>query len=105
MFAVRVSDSPKPPALDEDADVAGERARICTNQKTNEILRIQDLSKVKRFYFRNVTDNGNQVKKKKTHQNGLFRLKCFCLADVQRNVDSCCEPHLRWSFSWRGLSG
>lgn len=66
MFAVRVSDSPKPPALDEDADVAGERARICTNQKTNEILRIQDLSKVKRFSFRNVTDNGNQVKKKHT---------------------------------------
>lgn len=66
MFAVRVSDSPKPPALDEDADVAGERARICTNQKTNEILRIQDLSKVKRFSFRNVTDNGNQVKKKNT---------------------------------------
>uniref|UniRef100_H3CTK4 ATP-binding cassette, sub-family A (ABC1), member 4a n=1 Tax=Tetraodon nigroviridis TaxID=99883 RepID=H3CTK4_TETNG len=40
-----VSDHPKPPALDEDADVAGERARICTNEKTDDILRIRDLSK------------------------------------------------------------
>ncbi|XP_029698855.1 retinal-specific ATP-binding cassette transporter-like [Takifugu rubripes] len=40
-----VSDCPKPPVLDEDADVAGERARICKNERTNDILQIRDLSK------------------------------------------------------------
>lgn len=59
-----MSDYAKPPAVDEDADVAGERARICMNKKTNDILRIRDLSKVKRLSYPNMTNNGNQVKKK-----------------------------------------
>lgn len=61
-----MSDYPKPPALDEDADVAGERARICMNAKTTDILRIRDLSKVKRLPLPN---NGNQVLKKKKKEN------------------------------------
>ncbi|XP_044032286.1 retinal-specific phospholipid-transporting ATPase ABCA4a isoform X2 [Siniperca chuatsi] len=40
-----ISDCPKPPILDEDVDVAEERERICNSEKTNDILRIRDLSK------------------------------------------------------------
>lgn len=57
LSVVRVSDCPKPPVLDEDADVADERARICKNESTNDILRIQDLSKVKPFAFHKMTNN------------------------------------------------
>ncbi|KAG7216739.1 hypothetical protein INR49_021122 [Caranx melampygus] len=39
------SDFPKPPILEEDADVAEEREHIYRNGKTNDILRIRDLSK------------------------------------------------------------
>ncbi|XP_071341979.1 retinal-specific phospholipid-transporting ATPase ABCA4-like isoform X2 [Trachinotus anak] len=40
-----ISDFPKPPILDEDADVAEEREHIYQSGKTNDILRIRDLSK------------------------------------------------------------
>lgn len=45
----RISDSPKPHILDEDVDVAEERERIYKSEKTNDILRIRDLSKVRFF--------------------------------------------------------
>ncbi|KAM3593267.1 uncharacterized protein V6R79_008809 [Siganus canaliculatus] len=40
-----ISDCPKPSIVDEDEDVAEERERIYNNKKSNDILRIQDLSK------------------------------------------------------------
>uniref|UniRef100_A0A3B3ZLR6 ABC transporter domain-containing protein n=1 Tax=Periophthalmus magnuspinnatus TaxID=409849 RepID=A0A3B3ZLR6_9GOBI len=40
-------DSPRGHILDEDADVAEERQRIYKSHKTNDILRVRDLSKVK----------------------------------------------------------
>ncbi|XP_068437505.1 retinal-specific phospholipid-transporting ATPase ABCA4a isoform X1 [Clinocottus analis] len=40
-----VSDRPKPPILEEDVDVAEERERLDRSGKTNDILRIRDLSK------------------------------------------------------------
>uniref|UniRef100_A0A665X1X1 P-type phospholipid transporter n=1 Tax=Echeneis naucrates TaxID=173247 RepID=A0A665X1X1_ECHNA len=40
-----ISDCPKPPIIDEDADVAEERELIYRPVKTNDILRIRDLSK------------------------------------------------------------
>uniref|UniRef100_A0A8C4NY40 ATP-binding cassette, sub-family A (ABC1), member 4a n=1 Tax=Dicentrarchus labrax TaxID=13489 RepID=A0A8C4NY40_DICLA len=43
-----ISDCPKPHILDEDVDVAEERERIYRSEKTNDILRIRDLSKTYR---------------------------------------------------------
>ncbi|KAF3703359.1 Retinal-specific ATP-binding cassette transporter [Channa argus] len=43
------SKCPKSPILDEDVDVADEREQIYRSEKTNEILRIRDLSKVRCF--------------------------------------------------------
>ncbi|XP_031735233.1 retinal-specific phospholipid-transporting ATPase ABCA4-like isoform X1 [Anarrhichthys ocellatus] len=40
-----ISDRPKPPIVDEDVDVAEERERLHRSEKTNDILRIRDLSK------------------------------------------------------------
>ncbi|XP_033494779.1 retinal-specific phospholipid-transporting ATPase ABCA4a isoform X1 [Epinephelus lanceolatus] len=40
-----ISDCPKPPILEEDVDVAEERERLYRSEKTNDILRIRDLSK------------------------------------------------------------
>ncbi|KAM8882220.1 retinal-specific phospholipid-transporting ATPase ABCA4a isoform 2-T2 [Synchiropus picturatus] len=42
------SDHPKPLMMDEDVDVADEREQIHRNEKTNDILRIKDLSKTYR---------------------------------------------------------
>ncbi|KAM9839656.1 retinal-specific phospholipid-transporting ATPase ABCA4a [Aulostomus maculatus] len=43
-----IPDCPKPRLLDEDMDVAEERLQIYKNGKTNDILRIRDLSKTYR---------------------------------------------------------
>uniref|UniRef100_A0A3B5AYS3 P-type phospholipid transporter n=1 Tax=Stegastes partitus TaxID=144197 RepID=A0A3B5AYS3_9TELE len=40
-----IPDCPKPHILDEDVDVADERERIYSSEKTNDILRARDLSK------------------------------------------------------------
>ncbi|XP_068603937.1 retinal-specific phospholipid-transporting ATPase ABCA4-like [Brachionichthys hirsutus] len=40
-----IPDCPKPPPPDEDVDVTEERARIYKAEKTNDILRMRDLSK------------------------------------------------------------
>lgn len=47
----RISDRPRPPILEEDVDVAEERERLYQSEKTNDILRIRDLSKVRHFCF------------------------------------------------------
>lgn len=62
MCIVRVPDCPKNPVLDEDADVAGERTRICRNENTNDILRIRDLSKVNCLFFPNMINIKNMLK-------------------------------------------
>ncbi|XP_068199948.1 retinal-specific phospholipid-transporting ATPase ABCA4a isoform X2 [Antennarius striatus] len=40
-----IPDCPKPPVVEEDVDVTEERERIYKGQKTNDILRVRDLSK------------------------------------------------------------
>lgn len=77
-----MSDYPKPPALDEDADVAGERARICRNEQTNDILRIRDLSKVKRFPLPNVTKNNN----KKTPPKWFIQVQMFVICQTYKGT-------------------
>lgn len=44
--AGRIPDCPKPHILDEDVDVGEERQRIYQSGKSNDILRVRDLSKV-----------------------------------------------------------
>lgn len=46
LFIGRISDCPKPHTSDEDLDVTEERERIYKNEKTGDILRMRDLSKV-----------------------------------------------------------
>lgn len=48
----RNPDCPKPHILDEDVDVAEERLRIHHSGKTNDILRVKDLSKVDIFFLK-----------------------------------------------------
>lgn len=77
-------DFPKPPALDEDADVAGERARIGLNGKTNDILRIRDLSKVKPFSFPNMGLKGKQKRKKHSNLSDCQTYKGTLIPAVNR---------------------
>lgn len=56
-FIARISDCPKPLILEEDVDVAEERERIYKSEKTNDILRIRDLSKVRHFSLQNVINH------------------------------------------------
>lgn len=60
----RISDCPKPLILDEDVDVAEERERMYESEKTNDILRIRDLSKVRCLAFQTMTvmDSGKNAK-------------------------------------------
>lgn len=105
-FICRISDFQNPPNLEEDMDVAEERARIYKSEKNGDILRIRDLSKVTHFSF-SKSDQSWTRQSISNSNNTPTSLSLFCshpaLLDVLRNIYPCSGPNLYWSLTWRGL--
>lgn len=91
----RISDGPKPLILDEDVDVAEERERIYESEKTNDILRIRDLSKVRRLAFQTMTHHGQWKK--------MPRLMVQSKVKTRKYIQH--PPYFVLTLSWQTYTG